>query len=225
MSKQPPVLGIIGGLAAGKSTVARLLAERGAQVVDADGIAHGVLRDAGVRGALRESFGDGVFDAEGGVIHAQLAEVVFGRREQVERLNAIVHPPVLARIREQVAELKKRKDVPLVALDAALLIESGLDRDICDAVLYVEAAREQRLARALGRGLSQDQFEKREAAQLPEDVKRARAGLAVDNNGTTADLERGISGLWPELCMKRQGGQPVHPCANPTETKLPSRQP
>ena len=103
--------------------------------------------------------------------------------------------------------------------------QSGLDRDVCDAVLYVEAAREQRLARALGRGLSQDQFEKREAAQLPEDAKRARAGLTVDNNGTSADLERVISGLWPELCMRKQGGQPVYPCANPTETKLPSRQP
>ena len=225
MSEQPPVLGIIGGLGAGKSTVARMLAERGAQVVDADGIAHDVLHDAAVKDALREAFGDGIFDAEGGVIHAQLAEVVFGRREQVERLNAIVHPPVLARIRELVAELKERKDVPLVAVDAALLIESGLDRDVCDAILYVETPGEQRLARALGRGLSQDQFEKREAAQLPQDVKKARAGLTVNNSGTTADLEQLIAGLWPELCMKKQGGQPVHPCANQTETRLPSRQP
>lgn len=197
----PPVVGIVGGLASGKSTVARLLARRGARVVDADRIGHQVLELAAVKEALRDAFGEGIFDAAGRVVHARLAEATFGRPGQVERLNEIVHPPIIEEIRAQVEECKKQEGVPLVVLDAALLMETNLDEELCEAALFVDASGPERLKRAAAqRGISADQFAGREQAQLPEEAKKRRADYVVRNTGSLEELERQLEGLWPELC-------------------------
>lgn len=197
-----PVVGIVGGLGSGKSTVARLLAERGAQVVDADRIAHQVLERPDVCEAMRQQFGEKVLDEQGRVVPARLAEHAFARPERVEVLNAIVHPPVLEEIREKAERLAGQPDVPMVALDAALLVETGLDRELCTTVLFVEAPRELRRLRAAARGIEAEQFRRREAAQAPLEAKRARADYTIENAGSPDELARQVERIWPKLCER-----------------------
>jgi dephospho-CoA kinase len=202
-----PVLGIVGGLASGKSTVARLLEQRGARVVDADRIGHQMLELAEVREALREAFGECIFEAGSQVSHERLAEAVFGRPEMVQKLNAIVHPRILREIRGQVEMHRKEQGVPLVVLDAALLVETNLDRDMCSALLFVETPRPLRRERAAGRHVSPEQFEKREQSQLPEEEKKERADYVVSNTGSLADLKDQVERLWPRLCRLNAAGR------------------
>jgi dephospho-CoA kinase len=196
-----PVLGIVGGLAGGKSTVAGLLAERGAAVVDADRIGHRVLEAPEVSRALAEAFGPDVLTEAGRVSRERLAERVFGRPDLVERLNGIVHPPIIREVQAQVEELRRAGEVPLIALDAALLVETGLDRQMCDALLFVDAPEDVRRRRAQEcRGISGEQFAKRQQAQLPAEAKRKMAHYVVTNTGRMRDLEEQVEKLWPVLC-------------------------
>jgi len=200
------VLGIVGGLASGKSTVARLLAERGARIVDADTIGHEALKRSAVKDAIRRAFGQTVLDPDGQVNHARLAEEVFGQPTRVAELNSIVHPLILAEIRAQVKRLKEERAVPLVVLDAALLMETGLDRELCQALLFVDTPRAFRRERAADRSLSAEQFDRREQAQLPEEAKRERADFVVQNGGALEDLRQQVDELWPALCEAGKEG-------------------
>lgn len=193
------MIGLVGGLASGKSTVAALLAERGAGVVDADRIAHHVLEREAIKEAIREAFGAEVFDADGSVNRGRLAKATFEGRDNVDRLNAIVHPPILAEIRREVAQLKAECRAPLIVLDAALLMETGLDKELCDALVFVAAPEGLRRCRAEARGMGADQFAGRQHAQYPEDAKRNWADHVVDNAGTREDLRRRVAELWPML--------------------------
>ena len=205
-ARRAPVVGIVGGLASGKSTVARLLEARGAHVVDADRIGHGVLELPVVRDALGGAFGDGILGADGCVDHERLAEAVFGKPERVKRLNEIVHPIIIDRIRELLGELREREDVPLVVLDVALLMETGLDEEMCQALLCIQAPREARRRRAVeNRGMTPEQFAAREQAQLPVDVKADVADYTVTNTGSMDDLAGQLGRLWPDLCRLKGG--------------------
>jgi dephospho-CoA kinase len=198
---RPPVLGLVGGIASGKSTVAELLAAKGARIVDADKVGHKMLRTKPVKERLTAAFGESILDSAGAVDHARLAEVAFGSVQRVDELNNIVHPPILEEIRRTVDELSRLSDVPLVVLDAALLLETGLHDEMCDALLFVGADEAVRRARAAeDRGLGSEQFEKREAAQVPTDEKRRQANYAVTNTGTKEELKEQLDGLWSELC-------------------------
>jgi len=199
--RRAPVLGIVGGLGSGKSTVARLLAERGAAVVDADRIGHRLLERPELKRALIDAFGDGILDGAGNVCRRALAERAFASAEGVEKLNRITHPPLLAEVRRRVRALGGSQEVPLVVLDAALLVEWGLDRELCDAVLFVEAPSELRRTRAsAGRAMSEDDFDRRAAAQLSLERKMQAADYVVHNAGSLRELERQVEGVWEALC-------------------------
>jgi dephospho-CoA kinase len=196
----PMVLGIVGGLAGGKSTVAGLLAARGAAVIDADRIGHEVLERAEVRAALCCAFGEGILDAKGHVERRRLAEAVFGDGERVEKLNGIVHPPILEEIRERVEEIKRLRRAPLIVLDAALLVETGLHEELCEALLYVDTPQPLRRERARnGRQMPPEQFDKRAQAQMAPEEKRTLADYIVTNGGSLEELETQIGKLWPAL--------------------------
>lgn len=199
--KAVPVLGVVGALAAGKSTVSTMLADRGAAVVNADRIGHSVLERPEVCDALVERFGPAVLDPSGRINRSRLAEAVFGDPERVAALNGIMLGPIIRQIRAEVAELKLRRDVPLVVLDASLLVETGLDEELCDAMLFVDAPDHLRRRRAADyKGLSADQFDKRQQAQLEAEKKRERADLIVSNSGSRRELRKQVDQLWPKLC-------------------------
>lgn len=153
------VVGIVGRPAAGKSTVARLLAERGGVVIDADRIAHDVLDGAEVRRELVERFGPAVLDADGGVSRPALAARVFGPTEQqaadLAALEGIVHPRVRQRILDRLAALGAgpRAGATVAVLDVPLLIQAGWD-DLCDRLVLVDCDETERQRRLAARGWS-----------------------------------------------------------------------
>lgn len=178
-----PVIGLVGGVGAGKSTVARMLAEEGCRVVDADRIAHDVLREDDVKNAVRETFGDSVFDSGGEVDRDRLGREVFGDSGRREALERIVHPPILARMRDEV-EAAGAEGPPAVVIDAPLILEKGLAK-WCDGMVYIQVpveVRHRRLREA--RGWSPSEIQRREASQIPLKKKRRRADTIIDNSAS-----------------------------------------
>jgi dephospho-CoA kinase len=195
------VIGLIGGVASGKSKVAQMLLELGAGLLDADRTGHAVLaEDADVHAALRRRWGEGVFGKQGRVDRSAIAARVFGEGSAADAerrfLESLLHPRIGARLRNQGQEFAAAGR-PAVVLDAPLLLEAGW-QPMCDLILMVDASRETRLARAKLRGWTEEEFEQRESAQLSVDVKRLAADAIVSNDGSEADLRDAVSKFWRE---------------------------
>jgi dephospho-CoA kinase len=188
-------IGLTGGIGSGKSTVAALLAERGAQVVDADRIARAVV-EPGTPGldAVVAEFGDGVLTAEGALDRPALAGVVFGDPAARARLDAVVHPLVRARAAELVAAAPPDA---VVVQDVPLLVETG-QAGAYDLVLVVEADPEIRVARLVERGLSAEDARARIASQATDEQRRAVADVVLRNDGDRADLAAQVERFWTE---------------------------
>ncbi len=205
MTNPPLIIGLLGGVACGKSTVAQMLEELGAAAVDADRIAHRALDTPAVAGQIRETWGEAVFDAEGRVDRGKLGQRVFQNSGETQKLNAIVHPPVLDEIRNQI-DAARKAGAPAVVVDAALLLEAGFARE-CDVLVFVDTPAAQRQARAQeGRGWSRDEVERREAHQTSLDDKRAQADYVLCNSGSLDDLRVQVRALWQELLGAPAGG-------------------
>jgi len=190
-------VGLTGGIGSGKSTVARLLAERGAVVVDADALAREAVA-AGTPGldAVVARFGPAVLDADGTLDRAELAARVFADPVERAALEAIVHPVVRSGIAEILAAHADTDDV--VVLDSPLLIETGAHAD-CDVLVVVTAPEDARVERAVVRGLEASDVRARIAAQMPLQDKVALADIVVDNAGSPADLAADVDRLWRVL--------------------------
>lgn len=189
-------VGLTGGLGSGKSTVAALLGERGAVIIDADVIAREVVR-AGTPGfaAIVARFGPGVVGPDGELKRAELARIVFADSNALDDLNAIVHPLVGSRSAELAAGAPPGA---VIVHDIPLLAENGL-ADRFDAVVVVQADREIRLARLAERGLTRAAAEARMAAQANDEQRRAIADEIVRNDGDLDSLARQIDRLWDRL--------------------------
>ena len=196
------VLGIVGGIASGKSLVSRRLAELGAEVLDADRLGHEVLFDPEVKRAIRGRWGDEVFDADGQVDRRQLAAVVFAglpdSREELDYLEQLTHPRIGQRLRETMDRMARTGASSVLVLDAALLLEAGWDR-YCDKILFVETPRCIRLQRAEQRGWTEAGFEAREAAQASVESKRIRADIVIDNSSTPEHTYEQLETVWRRL--------------------------
>jgi dephospho-CoA kinase len=202
------LVGLTGGIGSGKSTVAAMLAERGAEIVDADLIARQVVMPGTPAWhKLRDHFGPGVLRPDGSIDRQALADVVFGDKAKLTLLNEITHPEILERIAERLEQSSGREVV--VVLDAALLVETGL-ADGVDVLVVVDAPREARLARLAAKGLAAADAEARIAAQAPAEEWLARADHVVDNVGSIEDLGARVDRLWEELRhrLRERHGQP-----------------
>ncbi len=197
-------IGLTGGIGSGKSTVAALLAARGAVVVDADRIAREVL-DPGTPGlaAVVGAFGPGVLTADGALDRGALASVVFSDPEARARLDGIVHPLVRARAQEVVAQAPPDA---VVVQDVPLLVETGQAGQY-DVVVVVEADLETRVARLLLRGLGEDDARARIAAQATDEQRRAVADVVLDNSGSPDALAEQVERLWATRVVPATGGQ------------------
>jgi dephospho-CoA kinase len=189
-------VGLTGGVGAGKSTVAALLAERGAAVIDADQIAREVV-EPGSPGlaAVAERFGDALVRPDGSLDRPALAATVFADPAARADLEGILHPLIGARSAELMASAGPEA---VVVYDVPLLVENGLGGGF-DAVVVVEAPLEVRLARLADRGLPEDQARARIAAQATDEQRRAVATYLVHNGGSRDDLAREVDRLWAEL--------------------------
>ncbi len=194
-----PLVGIVGGIASGKSMIAEQFARQGAAVVSADRLAHEVLRSDEVKCEARKRWGDAIFTADGEVDRAALAKIVFapppdGPRER-KALEQLTHPRIGRLARERVEKLQRDARARAIVLDVPLMSESGWDR-LCDKIVFVDAPRELRLARAKARGWSEEDFGRREAAQDSLDSKRKLADVVIDNSGSEESARIQIEHFW-----------------------------
>jgi dephospho-CoA kinase len=193
------VIGLLGGIGSGKSAVARLFAEAGAEAVDADQIAGEVLATDAVKARVSGRFGPQVLDPRGEVDRRKLADLVFTDRARLAELNAIVHPPVLERIRARIRSHRHHRGAAdLLVLDVPLLLESSLTEE-CDAMVYVDAGPEVRRSRTAARGWPPGEIERREAFQAPLEAKRAAARWIVDNSGPLEATRQAVDRLIREI--------------------------
>jgi dephospho-CoA kinase len=191
------LVGLTGGIASGKSTVSAMLAERGAEVVDADHIARQVVMPGMPAWCkIREHFGPGVLHPDGHIDRQALADLVFADNSKLALLNEITHPAIFARIADRL-EAHHGQDV-IVVLDAALLIEAGLAEGV-DVVVVVSSPREIQVERLAARGVGERDASNRIAAQLEPEQRLARADIVVDNSGSLEDLGRRVDEVWAEL--------------------------
>jgi dephospho-CoA kinase len=194
-------VGLTGGIGAGKSTVAAMLAARGAVVVDSDRLARDALA-RGTRGfdAAVDLFGPEAVDAGGGLDRARVARIVFADDEKRRALEAIVHPEVA---RATAAALDAHRDTDdVVVLDSPLLIETGTYRG-CDVVVVVRADPEVRVARLVQRGMDAADARARIAAQMPAPEQAALADVILENDGAVGALAERVHALWRDLSSAR----------------------
>src|SRR5919201_300264 len=192
------VIGLTGGIASGKSTVASMLRELGATVIDADEAARAVVEPGtpGLRTVV-EAFGPEVLDGDR-LDRARLGQLVFRDQAARRKLEAITHPLVRAWMAERQREAAERGEARVV-LDIPLLFENGLDAAM-KAVIVVYAPEELQVERLVDRnGLAEDEARRRLAAQLPIEEKRARATYVIDNSGSLEDTRAQTEKLWREL--------------------------
>jgi len=196
---KPLNVGLTGNIGSGKSTVARLFAERGAAVIDADALARRATEDPAVLREIAARFGQDLVRA-GKLDRARLAAVVFADPEARTRLNAVIHPWVERRREAEVGGLEARLPAPAIILhDVPLLFEVGLDAEM-DKTIVVDAPLALRVARAGARsGLSPDEVRARDAAQLSPAEKVRHADFVIDNSRTPADLEPQVEAVWRAL--------------------------
>lgn len=178
---RPPVIGLTGGIGAGKSTVAGVLESLGCVVSRSDDDARAALRDPAIRAELVAWWGDDILDPHGAVDRARVAAIVFSDPDERRRLEGLTHPWIERRRRELFDAAPD--DCPALVIDAPLLLEVGLDR-ACDAVIFVDASRATRLERVRAtRGWDEAELDRRALSQLPLDVKRKRADHVIQNDG------------------------------------------
>jgi dephospho-CoA kinase len=193
------VVGLTGGIGSGKSTLAALLAERGAQVIDADLLGRDALRPGKPAWhSVVDQFGDEILVANSfDIDRKRLAAVVFNDRDKLAALNAIVHPLILRAVADQLERLRKTDEV--VVLDAALIIETGLDEAV-DALIVVDAPEELRLERVLlNRDMSRAEVGARMGSQSSRRDVLDRADIVVDNSGSIEQLAAEADRVWQEL--------------------------
>jgi dephospho-CoA kinase len=183
-------VGLTGGIASGKSIVARMLQEKGCYVIEADLVAHEFLKPSNpVAQQVIAEFDSGILDANGAIDRAKLGEIVFGNPEKLARLNALTHPAVLKEISRQLAAISEKNNAAIAVVVAALHVESGYYKTF-DRLAVAWCTREQQLARLINRGLTPEQAERRIASQLPLDEKRRLADDVIDCSRTIADTQR-----------------------------------
>jgi len=197
------LVGLTGGIGSGKSTVAGLLEQRGAVLVDADVFAREAVR-AGTQAfdAVRRRFGDDIVGNDGELDRAALASIVFADRAALDDLEAIVHPEVRRMVADTLqAELDSDHVVVLVN---PLLIEMGAHRD-CDVVVVVSAAPDTQVGRSMARGMDEADVRSRIAQQLSLEERARLADVILDNEGSLEELTQEVDALWRDLAARAAG--------------------
>jgi dephospho-CoA kinase len=192
-------IGLVGGVASGKSLVAKMLVELGAGLLDADRTGHAVLTEVqAVRRKLRARWGDAVFSPDGSVDRRAIAKRVFGTGGTAELDRRFLEDLLHHRIRRRLLQTKDQfaaEGRPAVVLDAPVLLEAGWG-PMCDILLMVDVPREIRLKRSLSRGWTDEEFSRREAAQWPIDDKRREAHFMIANDGSEDELREAVQEFW-----------------------------
>ena len=195
-------VGLTGGIACGKSSIAAMLVKRGAHFLQADGLAHQLYAPGtDTYDKVVRSFGREILNEDGAINRSKLANLVFPGR--IGELNAIVHPEVVKRQNSWMSEVGQSDPHGIAVVEAALLIEAGAEKDF-DKVIVVTCDFEQKVERFARRTnvplqVARAEVERRSAAQFPDEEKARRADYIVNNSGSAEDTERQVDLIWREL--------------------------
>jgi dephospho-CoA kinase len=195
-------VGLTGGIACGKSSIAAMLVKRGAHFLQADGLAHQLyMPGTATYDNVVRSFGREILDEDGAINRSKLANLVFPSR--IQELNAIVHPEVVKRQNSWMSEVERNDPHGIAVVEAALLIEAGANKDF-DKVIVVVCAPEQKVERFARRAnvplpVARAEVERRSAAQFSDAEKALHADYIVNNSGSAEDTEQLVERIWREL--------------------------
>lgn len=203
MPKRPVWIGLTGNIACGKSTVARMLAEKGAYVIDADAVAHEVIRKGTpAYEAILQRFGGGILGPDGEIDRRRLGEIVFRDPEALRDLEAIVHPAVIQEIQRRILA---HSEAPAVVIEAIKLLESGFAR-ACDTLWVVTCSEAEQLRRLMhDRGLTEEEAWVRIRAQPPQAEKVRYADVVIDNSGDLEATRRQVEAAWQRWVSSPSG--------------------
>ena len=178
------IIGLTGGIASGKSTVSKYLAEKGFNIYDADKIAKDISEKKSVQEEIISTFGNKILDKNGNIDRKKLKEIVFENKEKLEKLNGIIHPKVI----DFYKELKKQNTDEIIIFDVPLLFESEIDK-FCDKILVVISDYEIQLNRIVERDkIDRDLAEKIIKSQLSNEERIKKADVVIENNSSLEDL-------------------------------------
>jgi dephospho-CoA kinase len=195
VKRKKPIIGLCGGIGAGKSFVAAEFERLGCLVVDSDRLNTEVLQEPEVVQTLRAWWGAGVFDAEGGVDRRKVAEIVFADGTAKQRLESLLHPLIARRRAAMIRAVRDNPAVTAIVIDSPLLLESNLHRE-CDTIVFVNTSESERLRRLrAGRGWTSEELKRREGWQKPLDEKRSQAEFVVENDGPVEQLRPQVADI------------------------------
>jgi dephospho-CoA kinase len=201
-SKKKPIIGILGGISSGKSTVAAEFAKLGCKVIDADKIVHDLLQKTGLRKKITTLFGQAILNSVGEIDNQKLAKVVFADTEKLLSLNKIIHPLVLERTEELIERYNLQSRIKAIVLDMPLLAEVGWAKR-CDRLIFVNCKRKIRIDRAKKmKGFDENQIKIRENFQISLDKKASIADNVIDNNSDFQALVRQVADIFSYIVNK-----------------------
>ena len=197
-----PVVGLAGGIGSGKSSVARIMSELGAGVIESDRLGHLEINSPEVKQTITRWWGPGAINADGTVDRKKVASIVFGDASQRHRLETLLHPRIAIRRADKMSEFDGQPRIKMIVLDTPLLYEADLDL-MCDAVVFVGADFELRKQRSeKSRHWPPGELARREKAQQSLDMKRARADYICENNSTLADLRKQVERIVNQILLE-----------------------
>ncbi|WP_028609996.1 dephospho-CoA kinase [Paenibacillus harenae] len=195
-------IGLTGGIASGKSTVARMLAARGALLVDADQVAREVvLPGEPALGAIASTFGQAVLEADGSLNRKALGEIVFRDKTLLAKLEAITHPAIRERMQRRIHSYEEQDPNRLIVADIPLLFETG-QQNLYEGVMVVYVPADLQRTRLMERdAVSKEEAERRISLQMDIERKKLLADWVIDNGGTLAETEQQIDDFWKSKCL------------------------
>ncbi len=196
-----PIIGVVGGVGSGKSTVAGLFGDLGCKLIVSDAVAHDALRDEAIKQALVRQCGADILGPDGQIVRSRLASMVFSDAARLGELNDLIHPYVARRRSQMLAAFAVDKGIPAVVFDSPLLAETGLFKS-CTAVVFVYCGEEDRFSRVQkNKGWSAADWQKRESAQWSLDKKLEISHYVISNE---ADLPHAATQVnWVLACITR----------------------
>ncbi|PTM58115.1 dephospho-CoA kinase [Desmospora activa] len=203
------IVGLTGGIATGKSTVSRMLKERGAAIVDADRVARQVV-EPGTEGSsqIRERFGAAVFRSDGSLDRQALGRLVFADKKARLDLNRLLHPLIIRRMEAETNHLQADGFHRIIVWDVPLLIEEKMTNLVEVVIVVYIPVEEQKMRLTQRDGISIEEACSRIAAQMPIEEKKPFADALIDNSGTLAETERQVDALWQILVSKNGSVRP-----------------
>jgi dephospho-CoA kinase len=193
-----PIIGIIGGIGSGKSTVAAEFAKLGCKVIDADKIVHELLDRIIVKENIINAFGRAVLDSKDQIDRRKLGSTVFADADKLSMLNGIIHPFVIERVEELIEQYKQQNQIKAIVLDMPLLVEIGW-AGRCDKLIFVDCKEKIRAERAQKMGFDKNQLKIRENFQISLDKKKKLADNTIENNSDFSAMVRQVADIFSEI--------------------------